>query len=65
MFCVDITLIATHFNHAPEATTLFSFLQEVIFVLDFRDKDLYIVCDCVKISHIQRHALKIYILRDL
>jgi len=58
MLCVDITLIAVHINHASEAATLFSFLQEVIFVLEFRDKQLYIVCDCVKISHIQRHALK-------
>jgi hypothetical protein len=53
MLCVDITLIATHFNHASEATTLFSFLQEVIFMHDFRDKQLYSVCDCVKNSHIE------------
>jgi hypothetical protein len=47
MFCVEITLIAIHFNHASEATTLFFFfLKEVIFISDFRDKQLYIVCDC-------------------
>jgi hypothetical protein len=46
MFCVDITLIAKHFNYVSEATTFF-LLQEVIFILDFRDKQLYIVRDCV------------------